>query len=297
MNIMKNTMLFVAIGFLLLLQACYDDYKQDYYYSTTYFARQYPLRTLVSVSGEEMSFEIGAVLGGKYENTINEYVDFEVQDALLNNYPDLVLLPSDYYTIESNRIEISSGKFDGTVKVTIDKEAFVQDQLAVGNNYALPLQIVSATSDSILAEKDFTIIVIRYYNEYHGWYYLKGTDNKLDATGNVVESIVYAQDDLVYNEDFLLTTVAKDIVQVPFIGKYYNDQNTYSMLMTVADGTCTLNGHNTDALSNVAGSGSYDAAERQFTLNYTYADADGATHQVNDVLIYRNTELVLEEWK
>lgn len=294
---MKKILLFASIGLLFLLQACYDDYKEDYIYSTTYFARQYPLRTLVAEPGEEMAFEIGVVLGGKYENAVDEVVDFIVEDTLLNSYPDLVELPESYYSLEGGSITIPSGEFQGSMKVTLDKDKFMSDELAKGKNYALPLKMVAASTDSILEHKDYTIIVIRYYNEYHGWYYLKGTDSKLDEAGNVVESVVYAEEDLVSNEDMLLETTAKDSVLVPFIGQFYNDQKKYTMLMGVNNDACTLIGENTDNLTEVNGTGSYSPSERQFTLDYSYIDADGAKHQVNDMLIFRNTELILEDWQ
>jgi len=294
---MKKIILFISVGLLFALQACYDEYKLDHEFNATYFARQFPLRTLVD-EGTDMTFDVGVVLGGKYENTVNEYVEFEVQDTLLNAYPDLVLLPENYYSIESNEIVIPSGKFKGAVTVTIDKEKFMDDPLAVDKKYALPLRITSASTDSVLQDKDYTIIVLRYYNKYHGWYWLKGTDYELDANRNRVGSAVYTAQDIVKTEDMLLATVAKDELFVPYIGRYYNDQNDYSMVMDIRDdGVCSLSGDATSDLTQVLGAGRYNHAEKTFTLEYNYIDAVGTTHEVFDTLYYRNTELIVEDWQ
>ena len=242
MKIMKKIIFFISVGILFMLQACYEEYKLDFEYTTTYFPRQFPLRTLVDVEGEEMKFEVGVVLGGKYENNVEELVEFQIQDTLLNNYPDLVKLPDSYYSISSDQIIIPSGEFKGAVTVTLDKGEFMSDELAAGINYALPLEIISSTTDSILQHKQYTIIVIRYYNKYHGWYWLKGVDQKLDANGSVTESTVYSKTDLVSNEDMLLETVAFDSLLVPYIGQFFNDQKGFTMLMQVSDNKCTLEG-------------------------------------------------------
>lgn len=293
---MKKILLFASIGLLFLLQACYDDYKEDYIYSTTYFARQYPLRTLVD-DGAEMKFEIGAVLGGKYENATNETVDFIVEDTLLNNYPELVKLPENYYSIDGSSITIPSGEFKGSLTVTLDKEKFMNDELGVGKNYALPLQIISASTDSVLQEKNFTIIVLRYYNKYHGWYWLKGIDYELDVDRNRVGSASYTHEDIVETEDMLLQTVAKDSLLLPYIGRYFNDQKDYTMKMGFRDdGVTAINGDKTSDISQVLGAGRYNLPEKTFALEYNYIDVGGVTHEVFDTLYFRNTELILEEW-
>lgn len=289
--------LFISIGLLFLLQACYDEYKVDHEFSTTYFARQYPLRTLVD-EGDDLTFEVGVVLGGKYENTVNEVVDFVIEDTLLNAYPDLVKLPDNYYSIAADEIIIPSGEFKGAVTVTLDKEKFMSDELAVGKNYALPLQIIAASTDSIHEEKDFTIIVLRYYNEFHGWYYVKGVDNKLDEGGNIVDSEVYSDSDLTENRSSLLATTAKDTLLIPHIGRYFGSNNAYTMTMGIRDdGVCALYGDDTSDLTEVLGAGRYSYEDKVFALEYNYIDATGATHAVFDTLYYRNTELRIESWQ
>lgn len=279
---------------LLSLQACYEDFKEDFDYSTAYFSRQFPLRTLVDVPGEEMTFEVGAAIGGKYSNNTNEEVVITIQDSFLNadNFPQFTKLPDSYYTLESDTITIPSGKFFAGTKVTIDKEQFLNDPLAVEQTYALPAEIISATTDSILDGKHYSVIVIKFFNQYHGGYWLKGTD-----TNNGDNSVVtYSEEDLVTNEDMILTTVDRNSVSASSVGNPGFDRE--GMTLTInSDGSVVISEDNpTGGITNIAGTGSYDANTRGFTLNYSYTDGDGNDHTVTENLIYRNTEQVFEEW-
>ncbi len=287
--IKKITVLITLIGTLVSLQGCYDDYKEDYTHTTTYFARQFPLRTLVDLNNQDMTFEIGAVLGGKYSNNSNEEVDFIIEDTLLNAYPNLTKLPDNYYNISSSSITIPSGEFLGRASVTLNKDLFMNDALAVGNNYALPLQIVNATTDFILEDKHYSIIVVRYYNQYHGWYYVKGVDT--NTTDNT--SVTYSEEDLVRNEDMLLETTSKNELSVPYVGN--PDVSGRGMAFSINNETVSISGGS--GVTNVNGTGTYDPDTRNFTIEYNYTDGDGDAHSVRETLIYRNTELILEEWQ
>lgn len=286
-------MFFVVL--LLSFQACYEDFKVDFEYTTSYFARQFPLRTLVEVPGEDMTFEVGAALGGKYSNDSNEQVVFAIQDSFLNadNFPQFTRLPDNYYTLETNTITIPSGKFFDGVTVTLN-EQFLNDPLSHEDTYALPVEITSATTDSILDGKHYSVIVVKYINQYQGWYYVKGTD-----TNNSDNSVVtYSNEDLVLNEDELLLTVDRNTLSTTYVGEPgLSAAETREMTITVnGDNTVTLSGGN-GAISNVSGSGTYDPNTRGFTFSYTYTDGDGNAHTVVEELIYRNTEIIFEEWQ
>ena len=289
---MKKIGLFILLVSTFLVQSCYDDFKEDYVYTTTYFPRQFPLRTLVEQEGQNMTFEIGAVLGGKYTNSINEEVSFIIQDSLLNanNYSQFTMLPENYYTLSSSNITIPKGQFQGSSLITINKELFLNDPLAVGKNYALPIEMVTTTADSILVNKRYSVIVLRYYNQYHGWYYVKGEDKNL--TNN--SSVVYSNADLVLNEDMLLETTSKNQLKVPYVGNPV--VNGRDMVFTINNGNVAIGvGTGGGGISSVTGSGTYDSTTRNFTLDYSYVDGDGAQHTVKESLIYRNTELILED--
>lgn len=307
----KKTAILMFISSLFLLQGCYDDYKEDYQYTTTYFARQFPLRTLVDEEGKDMTFEIGTVLGGKYSNDIKEEVAFQIQDSFLNadNFSQFTKLPDNYYSLESNNIEIPSGHFKGQVTVTLDKELFLNDPLAVENTYALPVEITDTSLDSILANKHYSVIVIKYFNKYHGWYYTKGIDNKLDGANAPIESerLTYQYDDVVSNSDILFNTTNKNSLLgsydgvTGFIGTDTDNiasRANFDIALEINDdNTVTVFADDNNGFTNINGTGSYDPATRNFTIEYNYTDADGAMHAVTEELIYRNTELVLEEWQ
>ncbi|WP_158655289.1 BT_3987 domain-containing protein [Flavivirga eckloniae] len=287
----KKIATFMFIGTFVFLQGCYDDYKEDYIYTTTYFARQFPLRTLVDADNQDLKFEVGVVLGGKYTNGINEEVGFIIQDTLLDAYPELTKLPDNYYSLNGSSFTIPKGAFKGTLPVTLNKTLFMDDALAVGNNYALPLQLVSTTTDSILKDKHYTIVVLRYYNKYHGWYYVKGTDTNIDDSSVVT----YSEDDLVLNEDMLLTTEAKDLLVVPYAGN--PNVSGRSMKMQINnDGNVILSGGE-GGITGLSGTGTYNSNDRSFSIEYNYTDGNGDAHEVKETLIYRNTELNLNEWK
>ncbi|WP_282134742.1 BT_3987 domain-containing protein [Seonamhaeicola maritimus] len=290
-KIMKKVALFIFMASLFLFQGCYEDYKTDFDYTATYFPRQFPLRTLVDAEGEDLKFEVGVVLGGKYSNDLNEEVEFVIQDTLLNAYPELTKLPESYYSIGGSSFTIPKGEFKGGLPVTLDKSLFMDDDLAVGNNYALPLQLVSTTADSILQDKHYTIVVVRYYNKYHGWYYLKGTDT--NTQDNSIAT--YSETDLVNNEDMLLTTIAKDSLSVPYAGNPLVSGR--GMKMEINDsGSVTLS-DGSGNITALSGSGTYDPNTRNFSLQYNYTDDNGDVHSVVEELIYRNTELITEEWQ
>ncbi|TYA84340.1 DUF1735 domain-containing protein [Seonamhaeicola marinus] len=287
----KRIAVLMFIGTFVLLQGCYDDYKEDFEYTTTYFPRQFPLRTLVDADGEDLKFEVGVVLGGKYSNDTNEEVGFIVEDTLLDAYPELTKLPDNYYSMNASSFTIPSGKFKGSVPVTLDKDLFMNDALAVGNNYALPLQLVTTTTDSILQDRHYTILVLKYFNKYHGWYYVKGTDT--NTQDNSVET--YSETDLVENEDMLLQTIAKDSLAVPYAGN--PDVSGRGMKMQISENGNVVLSDGSGNISSLSGTGTYDSSTRNFVLQYNYTDENGAVHAVEEELIYRNTELNLEEWQ
>lgn len=170
---MKAKLIFL-LTVILSLTSCqkYEDFIEDYDYSTTYFAYQRPIRTVFS---DDPSIEIGVVLGGKRENKIDERVTFQIEPEMLQNVDyvgnnQFKLLPEDYYSLSDNHtIIIPKGKFLGTIKLTLNKEKFLTDPLAVENTYALPIRITESSTDQILKgdveagieAKDYTIIVIK----------------------------------------------------------------------------------------------------------------------------------------
>lgn len=289
---MKNLIYFLIVGIAMLTNGCYDDYLIDFEYSATYFPIQQPIRTVVAETTEG-SFEVGVVLAGRRENTKNETVTFAIDNSLLND-PTKAVMPASYYSLElpgnDYIMTIPSGSLQGAVKVVLNS-SFFNDPLSVTNHYVIPFKIISSTLDSILAEKDYTLPVVKYINKYHGWYYQKGQERQLDASGAVASTFTYSNKDLIDHKALELETVNMGSLLVPALGK-----TSQSMKITV-------NNDNTVSYESLPGNdpvtglaSSYSPTDRRFFLNYKYVD-NGTTYNVFDTLYYRNTELRYESWQ
>lgn len=297
---MKTSIKLLSVACLAMaMQSCYEEYKFDYTHTTTYFANQKPLRTLVEdPSSDALTFSFGAVLAGKYENDQDYKVSYEIDPSLLDSgfhtSENMELLPADYYTLsDPATILVPAGDIVGEVAVTIDKEKFMSDPKGVEGKYVLPLRMVATEADSINGEKYYTMIAVQYVSEHAGHYYVKGKDVR-NTDGNEVE---YNSDDLVSNRLVELTNISKDQVNVPYVGRY----NTADDFMTLnIDGTTvTFPDNYSTTVTNVSGSGSYtytDKNTKNMTLNYSYTDADGAAHTVTEELIFTKLVLTFEEW-
>ena len=193
----------------------------DFDYTTTYFPIQYPLRTLVlgdymydNSMDKELKFLISATMGGAYENKQNVTVGFQVDNSLTTNLftgtTPMMAMPANWYTLSSaNEIVIPKGSFAGGVTVQLTN-AFLADTNSVRAYWAIPLRMTSTTADSLLAgksgmtnpdrriatdwavaPKDFTIFGVKYVNEWHGKYLLRGTDVIKAPNGTILETITY----------------------------------------------------------------------------------------------------------
>ena len=287
--------LLIPFSILFLMQSCYDDYFKDFDYSAVYFAVQDPFRTVLVEEGKEIKFEIGTVLAGKYSNNTNETVQFKIAPELLNEYPQLTLLPEAYYTLSnSSEITIPTGQFLGTVDLVLN-EKFIQDKNANDLYYALPVQIVSTSADSVLAEKDYTIIAIKYQNKYYGSYWVKGVDETLNEASEVVNTYRYSKADLVTNNYTIFGTLAADTSVVSYVGLDISGNNSMKLAVN-NNGNVNISTGEVKDLGNISGSGNYSSADKMFYLNYSYEKA-GEKHQVRDTLYYFDTLLKLETWK
>lgn len=170
MNFSKIKILPVVIS-LFLITSCQNEPNgfEDFDYTTTYFAWQYPVRTLVLGSESYYDntndllhqFEIKASMGGAYTNKKDVNVEFEIDPSLLDSlaYFDgvsnvkLKMLPTNYYEpINSNKMIIKAGSFNGGVLIKLT-DAFFNDPLSGTNCYVLPLRIIKSDTDSVLTGK------------------------------------------------------------------------------------------------------------------------------------------------
>lgn len=73
---MKKINILYYVLCVLLMSSCYEDYAKDYDYSTTYFASQRPLRTVIA--DRNMQIRVGVAIGGKRDVDMNDWVEFEI---------------------------------------------------------------------------------------------------------------------------------------------------------------------------------------------------------------------------
>lgn len=306
MNIKKICLtLFVAA---LAFSSCerYEDYIEDFDQTTVYFATQKPLRTIVSY--DAMEFKVGVSMGGKRENTVDEFADFAIDANLLNTVSGasgFTLLPEAYYQLSnSSTMTIEKGSFIGDVTVTLNRDLFTADPLATSNTYALPLKITNSSLDSIGgfdpdgtildAPKDYTILVVKYISEYSGVYYHKGVEKELDASGAVVTETEYNNADLTKNTTWTLTTEDRNSVKTSGIGTATN--NNFVLHIDEATNAVSIDTPSS-GVTDLVGSGTVNE-DRSISLTYSYT-LGGKNYEVEDTLVLRQAvelDLRFEEW-
>ncbi|MDR1154777.1 MAG: DUF1735 domain-containing protein [Bacteroidales bacterium] len=292
-TIIKNI---IAVTLFFGLVACepYEDYVKDYDFSAVYFGTQRPVRTLVSRTGQDsLEFRTGVALGGLRENRKGYTVEFRVAPELLTTVAGankFTLLPESCYSIENSNsvFTVPAGKFLGDCPVRIHQEAFAALPGSLDSTYALPLQLVRTTADSIRTGKDYTVIVIKYIDEHSGAYYTKGRQSQWDGFAVVPETTEeYSNADLSGNKVRLLTTLS--LTQFDMTGMGNLDHapvdDADHLLVNLVSGAVTLD--TKPGCNTVTDRGSsYDADTRTFTFDYIYTRA-GISYLVNEVLILR----------
>lgn len=336
---MKNVkILFIGILTLGVASCQNEDWEfPDFDYTAVYFPYQYPVRTLVlgdyvydNENDNNMKFTIAARIGGMYENHSTWNVEFKVAEELaenlLNESGDTIrALPSSYYTLSSaNELVIPKGEFDGRVEVQLT-DAFFQDTLAVKGNYVIPLMITSTNADSVLrglpgigienpdpriasewsfTPKNFTLFGIKYVNQYHGKYLLRGQCIIKDIGGNEVKTVVYREKYVVDDEVWFLETTSKN--EVAFEGRGLRGVTTgsYSMKLTFDENNnCTITKMDDSPLP-VTGSGEFVkdgdewGGEKRNAIRLTYDVNDGTyIHSFTDTLVFRDKAVTFEEFQ
>lgn len=243
----------IAIGGIFLLSlGFFSCENQDvsfppFDYTTTYFPYQFPFRTLVlgdyifdNTNDNLHKFQITAVMGGVYKNTENITVNFVVDPTLtVKLFKNIAYtapylpLPTSYYTLSNtSQIIIPGGKVNGTVDVQLT-DAFFLDPLSIAQNYVIPLKITSSTTDSVLMgtsinpgadpriaaqwvimPKNYTLFGVKFVNEYHGKYLLRGKSIvKRAVLDTIIETLSYRQKYIESSEVVLVRTAGKDSVK------------------------------------------------------------------------------------
>ncbi len=283
-NIVKIIMLTTIT--LCIFSCKYEDFVTDYTFSSVYFPRQTNTRTFVV--GENETIEIGVVMGGK--GTLNnppEWADYIIDPSLLVG-KGLTLLPADFYTLsDSSRFNLSSGKVQGAIVMTIDTAKFINDPLALTAKYALPLRLVDSSIDSILPEKSTLILSVKYESKHFGNYYHNGVVEITSSTGT--QTIIYHQKEPVTNpvNNWILSSTGPYNILTNGIINIKGGINTL-LLRVNSDNTVTLSKNPRASIPvNPNGPCEYNPDKKEFYLQYTYTSA-GKTYMAKDTLIFRN---------
>jgi hypothetical protein len=279
----------------------------------------------------EHAFSIGAAFGGAYSNTKDRVLTVELAPDLASNITDasgneLELLPSEYYTATFDEIIIPAGSFSGKMRVDL-ADAFFTDSLSTVLHYVLPVVITDAAGDSVLSGKpivdspdrriadhwdippqDYVLFGIKYINETHGVYLLRGEVINTSATPQ--DTVTYSTRFLDDNDQVMLSTKSLTENYMPTIGGT-NKESTdskYSMVLTFDKSSKDVTVSQKDASTvTVSGTGKYytkddpesesynSGKHRTIFLDYTYEDAD-SVYQVNDTLVFIDTDLKFEEF-
>lgn len=286
---MKKLTVLILILVVSVFYSCQnEDWSfPDNPFSTVYFSYQYPVRTLTM--GEDIfdttldnlhKCSIYATWGGGYSNKNDVVVDFIVEPALCDNlyYKEsdgstnakVVVMPSNYYTLASNKITIPKGSVSGGVEVHLE-DAFFNDPMALKRNYVIPLLISNVTkADSILVgkttksnanrnitgdweilPKDYILYAVKYINTWDGFYLRRGTD--IVTTNNVSHTVVRREQYVEYDQVVKANTTSLTNIELPLVFKDGNNinKNVTLILSFGNNGNCTIS----SGTSNVTATG------------------------------------------
>lgn len=306
----------------------------DYEYSAVYFAYQSPVRTIVlgedvfdTSLDNEYKCQIMATMGGVYNNDKDVEIGIRVDNSIVNDLvfdatqEDIIAMPSNYYSLSSDKITIEKGSILGGVTVQLT-DAFFNDPNSLVNTYVIPVvmtgvinadTILSGTplvdnprrgvsSDWDVQPKDYVLYAVKYINPYDANYLRRGVDVISGGqSGTHNRRAQYVEQDEVIDDITTrsLNTIAwehqtRDMENIP--------RNSVMLLTFNEQGDCTVSS-DTDGVSAV-GSGKFvskgeknswgekdrDALYLDYTIDY--GDIRVAT---KDTLVVRDRG-VKAEW-
>lgn len=296
---MKSIKLLMTLLATLMLSSCYEDYIDDYEYSSVYFSSQKPLRTVIA--DRDMSIKVGVAIGGKRAVDMSDYAEFQIDESLLAG-TGMTLLPSNYYTLSDPSIMRVSKSTLPVADVTINfTEDFYNDANSAKQHFALPFRIVNSSLDSVLVGKETSVVAIKYISTYHGTYYVKGSKTDV-ATGKVT---TYSNADLSQNIYRNLVTVNRNTLEREGLADFvYSAEKSFEKIKIEfnPDGQLTVGtADKCVTINNGSGTYSYNA-DGVLTLDLSYeftSPSDNKTYKVKEQLIRRQDplqDLRFEEW-
>ncbi|TDD99507.1 DUF5627 domain-containing protein [Flavobacterium cellulosilyticum] len=270
------TILFITLTSCTNQDAAFDNFE----YQSVYFAYQFPVRTITlgedtfdTSPDNEHKCKIMATLGGVYNNDKDVTIDVEVANSLTQSLlfkaagDNIVPMPSNYYSLLSNKINIGKGQVTGGVDVQLT-DAFFADPLALKNTYVIPIKMTRVVNaDTILsgkalvanpnkaiatdwsvAPKDFIFYAVRYVNPWDGNYLRRGKDIIEGNNGNtslnktIVRHKTYVESDEVYK----INTLSLTKIDFPVVYKDAAGNNINCKLILTFDsvGICTVSSSN-----------------------------------------------------
>lgn len=231
----------------LLVTSCQNQVVNfpNFDYTTTFFAYQYPVRTIVlgedtydTSLDNQHKCQIYATMGGVYANKKLIDISFVVDNSLCNNLyfsaggSAVQAMPANYYTLGSNKISLDHSLM-GAVDVQLT-DAFFADNNSLLNTYVIPLRMTNVVNaDSILSgvpkvtnaarcnsalwdvlPKDYVLYCVKYINPWQANYLRRGKDvisSTTAADTTKVRHNQYVENDEVVN----LSTQSLSSVQFP----------------------------------------------------------------------------------
>lgn len=299
--------LIAALFLSLAMTSCYDDYIEDFDYTSIYFPYQTNVRTFVV--GEGMKIEVGAALGGVRENRQDRIVNFDMDKSLINatilaamkagasyikesvaSVDTLKLLPSTYFTIsDASKMIIKAGNHMGSVIIKADSAKFLQDAKTINATYAIPFMIKSADADSVQNAKKYAVIGLKYENMLFGNYWHGGVTTVKDSTGKVVKTTKYFT--TIPSPELKIMNL-KTVAPNALVTTKISDQ-VGSMKITLDGNKIIVSkapGSTVDVLPD--GQSVFNRSkllqDRRIILSYKYDNKDGTTSFAQDTLTFRN---------
>lgn len=288
---MKKKLAYIGLASLLLsFTACEssDNEFPDFDYQTVYFATQYGLRTIELGDDEfidntldnQHKMMINATWGGGYTNRKNVIIDTKVDESLCENLyfkgtnTPLTPMPTNYYTLASNQINIPKGQIMGGIEVQLS-DAFFADEKSLGNHYVIPMMMTGVQgADSILQgkaavgdpeltnsehwsiqPKHFVFYAVKYVNPWHGEYLRRGVDQAV--IDGVPSQLVRHQQYVEKDEKVNITTrsLKDNVLHLSTRDGQGNLFNFDLSLNFSDDGNCTVGSTSDDF--TISGSGKF----------------------------------------
>lgn len=298
---MKAFKLLIILFLGVLVSSCYDEYVDDFDYSTVGFAMTKPLRTVIA--DRSMEVRVGVSIGGKRAVDMNDWATFKIDTVSVP--AGKTLMPKNYFIMsDSTTMKVHKSNLPVADIGISFTDAFYADPLSITGVYVLPLKITDSSLDSVYQSS--TVVCFKYISTFHGTYYVKGKLIELDApAGNDIDTIAYENKDLVKNITKDIATVDRHTLIRPGLANFTATTTEKVQLRIVptddANKTYSVEvGAATGGVAITNGSGTYygNKTNPEIILEYAFVKG-GKNYRVEEILILRQDplyDLRVETW-